>query len=569
MLVQSPATAAADPITAEIIRSSLIAITDEMKTNLMRTAYNAIIYEALDFTVGLFDEHGDTISIGLGLPMFIRGLSDAIKAKIEHYGYDKIHPGDILLTNDAYIMGSHLNHMVFTVPIFHDGTIAGFASSMAHWQDVGGVLGGTTQDIYSEGLQLPIVKIFKAGVQDEELTDIIRTNVRLPELAMGDFRAQIAAIRTGELRYAALLARYGRPAVDASIRNIADQSERTARAAVLSIPDGTYEAESYMDDDGIGKAPIPIKVRVIVAGDQMTVDLSDVSKQVPGYYNAGATAGRSAAQVAFKCLTTPTQYPINEGAFRPLNIILPPGSVVSATKPSARRWWMTIPMTVVETIFKALASAIPERVAAGHYADLCIGVYYGIDPVTGRFFVRGGNMPGGGWGAKHDSDGMSAVICINDGDTHNFVSEAVELKSPMIFERYGLRQDSGGAGQFRGGLGVELRVRVRSKMTFNSFLERTKCAPWGIHGGKDALPNRISIERANGEIVSKDNGKFDSIVLEASDTVVVESGGGGGYGDPHLRPRAAVRADIKRGYISERAAIEDYGMTATDLRPVS
>ena len=444
MLVQSPAST--DPITAEIIRSSLIAITDEMKTNLMRTAYSAIIYEALDYTVGLFDEHGDTISIGLGLPMFIRGLSDAIKAKIEHYGYERIEPGDILLTNDAYIMGSHLNHMVFTVPIFHEGTIAGFASSMAHWQDVGGVLGGTTNDIYSEGLQLPIVKIFKRGVQDEELTDIIRTNVRMPELAMGDFRAQIAAIRTGEIRYGALLTRYGREAVDASIRSIADQSERLARAAVTSIPDGTYEAESYMDDDGIGSAPIPIKVRVIVAGDTMTVDLSDVSKQVPGYFNSGVTAGRSAAQVAFKCLTTPNAYPINEGAFRPLEIILPMGSVVSATKPSAMRWWMTIPMTVVETIFKALAPAIPDRVIAGHYADLCICVYYGIDPITGRFFVRGGNMPGGGWGAKHDSDGMSAVICINDGDTHNFVSEAVELKSPMIFEQYKLRQDSGGAG---------------------------------------------------------------------------------------------------------------------------
>jgi N-methylhydantoinase B len=563
MLAQSPP--ATDPITAEIIRSSLIAITDEMKTNLMRTAYNAIIYEALDYTVGLFDEHGDTISIGLGLPMFIRGLSDAIKAKIAHYGYERIEPGDILLTNDAYIMGSHLNHMVFTVPIFHAGAIAGFASSMAHWQDVGGVLGGTTQDIYSEGLQLPIVKIFKRGVQDEELTEIIRTNVRMPDLAMGDFRAQIAAIRTGEIRYAALLERYGRPAVDASIRSIADQSERMARAAVTSIPDGTYEAESYMDDDGISSTPIPIKVRVIVAGDKMTIDLSEVSKQVPGYFNAGATAGRSAAQVAFKCLTTPNVYPINEGAFRALDIVLPMGSVVSATKPSAMRWWMTIPMTVVETIFKALAPAIPERVAAGHYADLCICVYYGVDPVTGRFFVRGGNMPGGGWGAKHDSDGMSAVICINDGDTHNFVSEAVELKSPMIFEQYKLRQDSGGAGQYRGGLGVELRVRVRSRMKLNSFLERTHCAPWGIHGGKDALPNKITIERASGEIVTKANGKFDSIQLETGDMVVVESGGGGGYGDPLLRPRASVRADVRRGYVSEASAIADYGMTAADL----
>src|SRR5579885_1945740 len=164
-----------DPITAEIVRNALVAITDEMKTNLMRTAYNMIIYEALDFTVGLFDADGNTISIGLGLPMFIRGLSDAIKAKLAHYGKDGIEPGDILLTNDSYIMGSHLNHMIFTLPIFWQGEIVAFASSMAHWQDVGGTLGGITRDIYSEGLQLPIIKIFKAGVQDRELTDIIRT----------------------------------------------------------------------------------------------------------------------------------------------------------------------------------------------------------------------------------------------------------------------------------------------------------------------------------------------------------------------------------------------------------
>src|SRR5438067_3548249 len=176
---------AVDPITAEIVRSALVAITDEMKTNLMRTAYNMIIYEALDFTVGLFDANGDTISIGLGLPMFIRGLSDAIKAKLAYYGKENIQPGDILLTNDSYIMGSHLNHMIFTLPIFWEGEIVAYASSMAHWQDVGGVLRGATQDIYSEGLQMPIVKIFKAGVQDRELTDIIRTNVRFPNLAMG------------------------------------------------------------------------------------------------------------------------------------------------------------------------------------------------------------------------------------------------------------------------------------------------------------------------------------------------------------------------------------------------
>src|SRR5919201_2029321 len=225
----NPSRSDVDAFTAEVIRSAVVAITGEMKTNLMRTAYHTIIYEAEDFTVGLFDAEGNTISIGLGLPMFIRGLSDAVKAKLAFWGKECIEPGDILLTKEPQGMGSHLSHKIFTVPIFHDGELMAFASSMAHWQDVGGVLGGATRDLYSEGLQMPFVKIFKRGVQDPELTAIIRANCRVPERAMGDFRAQVAAIRTGERRVAEILRRYGNAAFKESVQLIFDQSERSAR----------------------------------------------------------------------------------------------------------------------------------------------------------------------------------------------------------------------------------------------------------------------------------------------------------------------------------------------------
>jgi N-methylhydantoinase B len=549
-----------DPITAEIVRNALVAITDEMKTNLMRTAYNQIIYEALDYTVGLFDADGNTISIGLGLPMFIRGLSDAIKAKLAFYGRDGIEPEDVLLTNDAYIMGSHLNHMIFTLPIFHDGKLVAFASSMAHWQDVGGTLGGKTRDIYSEGLQLPIVKIFKRGVQDKELTEIIRSNVRLPELAMGDFRAQIAAIRTGQRRFSALLERYGLDAVLGSIRRIADTSERLARAAIERIPDGVYHAESFMDDDGVTTDPVPIKVKVVIAGDQMTIDLSDVSPQIAGFYNSGATAGRSSAQVAFTCLTVPTFRPINDGTYRALEVILPPGRVVSATKPAAMRMWMTIPMTVVDTIFKAVAPAVPHLAIAGHHADLCVGDVNGVDPRRGRFFIGSLSLPGGGWGAKHDGDGMSATVCINDGDTHNSPIEATEVKLPIMIERYELRTDSGGPGKFRGGLGVYRRVRAMAPVNVNTKIERTKCAPWGLLGGKAGAPNRVSIIRRDGSHIAFPNGKIEER-LEKDDSIVIETGGGGGFGNPRERSRDAVRTDVRRGYVSPESAECDYGLS--------
>lgn len=553
-----------DPITAEIVRNAVVAITDEMKTNLMRTAYNMIIYEALDFTVGLFDARGETISIGLGLPMFIRGLSDSIKAKLAFYGPEGIEPGDVLLTNDSYLMGSHLNHMVFTLPLFHEGRLVAFASSMAHWQDIGGVLGGRTRDIYSEGLQMPIVKIFKRGVQDQELTDIIRTNVRFPDLAMGDFRAQVAAIRTGERRFLELLDRYGQAEVLAALELAADQSERAARAAVAEIPDGVYSAESFMDDDGVSVGTtIPVRVRVEVAGDEMTIDFSEVSPQVAGYFNSGATAGRSAAQVAFKCLTTPLLQPINDGAFRPLHIVLPPGRVISADKPAATRWWMTIPMTVVDTIFRALAPAIPDRVIAGHHADLCVTGPYGVDERTGRFFLHVGvGLTGGGWGAKLGSDGENATVCINDGDTHNAPVEAAESKYPVVVDEYALRPDSGGPGRYRGGLGVRRTVRMLTGGHLNSQIERTRCAPWGLEGGLDGAPNRITVQRGAdaGEEVSFPNGKLDSFPLQRGDRYVVDVGGGGGVGDPRERPVDLVLADVRSGYVSVEAARRDYGV---------
>lgn len=552
-----------DAVTAEIIRGNLIAITDEMKTNLMRTAYNQLIYEAQDFTVGLFDSRGDTISIGLGLPMFVGGLSQAIKAKLEYYGIDGIDEGDILLTNDPYIMGSHLNHMILTMPIFHHGELVAFASSMAHWLDVGGYLGGTTHDIYAEGLQMPMVKLFKKGRQDDELTRIIETNVRFSESALGDLRAQIAAIRTGEARMVSLLERYGNETISECIKAIFDRSERLARHAVEQIPDGEYFGEASMDDDGVAiGVPVPIKVRVVIEGDQMTIDLSDVSPQVAGYFNSGETAGKSAAQVAFKCLTSPTEYPINYGSFRPVNVVLPLGTVVSATKPAAMRWWMTYPMTIVDCVFRAVSKALPGGSIAGHHADLAISNLYGVDPATGSFYLFYNGLQGGGWGATRDKDGESATICINDGDTHNAPIEAQEAKNDLMYAfEYSLRQDSGGAGRTRGGLGTRQRWMTENAVTLDSFVERTKTAPWGIHGGQDGLPNRVTVQEVGqAEVTTFPNGKVDGFRLEAGDVVIVETGGGGGYGDPSMRQAEKVVQDVERGYISAESAKAKYGV---------
>jgi N-methylhydantoinase B len=538
-----------------------MAVTEEMKVNLMRTAYNMIIYEALDFTVGLFTSEGDTVSIGLGLPMFIRGMSETVKAKIKRFGADGFEPGDILLTNDAYITGSHLNHLTFTAPVFHEGKLVGFSCCMAHWPDVGGTLGGVTTDIYSEGLQIPIVKYARAGVVNQEIHDIIRMNVRLPERAMGDLRAQITAVKTGERRFLELLDRYGQQPVLRCIQVLMDHAEAAARERTRAIPDGVYEAESFMDDDAVDVAKrIPIRVKVIVSGGEMTVDLTDVAKQVRGFYNSGPTTGIACAQVAFKCVTSPTDYPVNDGSFRNLKVVLPPGSIISAVHPAPMRWWMTFPMTVVDTIFKALSKAIPDQVIAGHHADLCVALLDGFHPDSGKLFITSFGPLGGGWGAKRGEDGVCATVCINDGDTHNSPNEQFEAKYPVMVESLSLIADSGGPGRYRGGLGVETVVRALSDFNVNTSIERAVCLPWGLEGGLEGTGNEMLLRRDG--VVHDDvpNAKVFRAKVKAGDAYILHSGGGGGFGSPLERPPERVQHDVREGYVSMAAARDYYGV---------
>ena len=558
---KDPGATTVDPVVTELVRSGVMAVTEDMKTNLTRTAYNIIIYEALDFTVGLFTAEGETVSIGLGLPMFIRGMAATLKAKLEHFGVEGIEPGDILVTNDAYITGSHLNHITLSLPIFHEDELVGFSCCMAHWLEIGGALGGITTDIYSEGLQVPILKLYKAGEVNQDLLDIIKMNVHIPDRAMGDLRAQVAAVKTGERGFIDLLERYGRDDVLGAIDDIMDHSERAARARTLTIPDGVYEAESFMDDDGIDIGTrIPIRVRVIVEGDSMTVDLSNVSDQVRGFYNSGITTGHACAQVAYKCLTSPTDYPVNDGSLRPLKVIIPPGRVVSAVRPAPMRVWMTIPMTVIDTIFKALAPVIPDRVIAGHHADLGMAMFHGLDMKEKRLFIGSSGPLGGGWGAKQNEDGVSATVCLNDGDTHNTPVELTENRFPMLVTSHALIPDSCGAGRNRGGLGIEYEVKALSTFNLTTRGERAHCRPWGLEGGLEAHGNNVGLLMDGKWRDDLQNAKVFAVNLKEGDAYRMRSGGGGGFGPPYERNVEKVVSDVRQGYVSIESAATDYGV---------
>jgi len=351
-----------------------------------------------------------------------------------------------------------------------------------------------------------------------------------------------------------------------SIATVMNQTEVVARANTRSIPDGVYEAESFMDDDGIDIGrPVPIRVRVEVRGDEMTVDLTEVSKQVRGYYNSGYTTGIACAQVAYKCITTPTSYPVNDGSFRSLKVVMPMGRVISAQRPAPMRWWMTFPMTVIDTIFKALASAIPDRVIAGHHADLCVATLHGLSPRDGRFYIASVGPLGGGWGAKSRQDGVSVTVCINDGDTHNSPCEQLEAKYPILVERYALRPDSGGPGRQRGGLGADIVIEALAPLTVSTTIERAHCRPWGLHGGREAAGNALSL-RLNGTWNhDMPNAKVMTQRISVGDAFMMRSGGGGGFGDPLRRDVACVADDLVEGYVSAQAAASDYGVVVDPI----
>jgi N-methylhydantoinase B len=316
-----------------------------------------------------------------------------------------------------------------------------------------------------------------------------------------------------------------------------------------------------MDDDAleIGKR-IPIKVKVIVAGDRMTIDLTDISRQVRGFYNSGFATGLGAAQVAYKCIAAPTDYPITDGSFRSLDIVLPPGRVVSAVRPAPLRLWMTIPMTIIDTVFKALLPAIPDRVIAGHFADLGIAQIYGFVPELKRLIITAIGPAGGGWGAKATEDGINATVCINDGDTHAAPVELLESKYPIYFDRYALQQDSGGAGKHRGGLGAEFAVRMRAELNFNTRIERMHCRPWGLMGGRPGFGNRVTVIQGGAVKSDFPNAKVFNTRLAVNDGFIVHPGGGGGFGPSWERPADKVREDVRQGYVSLTAAERDYGV---------
>lgn len=551
-----------DPITLEVIRHGFVAAADEMKYSLMRTAYNPIIYEVLDFSVGLFDEHGDMVGQAAGLPIFLGNLTPSVKQIIADVGRDNLEPGDVYLINDTYTVGTHLNDVVVCAPIFtEDGrTLIGFAASRAHWLDVGAVSpGGWTTDtteIYQEGIRLRSVALYKRGKLCRDVYQILYDNVRFTESVLGDLRAQVAAAHTGARRYQEIVRRYGLDTVRAAIAEMFRQAELESRRAVAAIPDGVYTAEAFMDDDGVGTEHPRVRVTVVVEGDEMTVDLTGSQEQTRGPINCGYAATLSGVRLGFKAVTNPFS-PVNEGTFRNLRLVVPDDCMFNAKRPAPSAVYGLILMTLCDTIFKALSQAIPDRIPAAHYCDVCAVFIFGTDGRTGRPYLHV-EPEGGGWGATPFRDGESVLIAIADGDTRNVPVEILESRYPLCVERYELRQDSGGPGRYRGGLGHYRDYRILYDSFLTTTQERSKCPPWGLFGGLPGATNTVVINP--GTERERRVQKCTALPLRAGDLVSVRTGGGGGWGDPLDREPERVRLDVIRGYVSLESAYRDYGV---------
>jgi N-methylhydantoinase B len=551
-----------DPVTLEVIRNTLPAIANEMAADLQRTSYNMMIYEVCDFCTALTDARGQLISQNVGgVSHFVADLGVIIKDVIAREGPDGFDSEDVFITNHQRVAGQHLNNVVIYMPFLHMGKLMGFAMTRAHWIDVGGSSTGlgaspVVSDPWSEGLQIDQLRIYEAGKLNKTLHSMIRDNIRYPESSLGDMRAQIAACRLAVHRLKELVERYSPEVVDSAIETIYRETETRCRNVVKRIPDGTYEASSVYDDDSVNPdEPIRIHARVTVAGSDMMIDLSACSQQRIGGVNSRTLAG---ARVAYKALTEPAA-PVNEGSFRALTAVIPEGNVMMARYPAPMGGWSLIVPTVVDTIFKALAPAIPDRIPAAHHGLLGGSiVFLGRDPKTGSNFVLQ-SLEGGGWGGRPTGDGESASVSVCQGNVKNSPIESMEIKTPVIVEERSLRPDSGGGGRFRGGLGIDVRVRNLVEGKWNlARPRRRKCPPWGLWNGSHGGGAEYFLRLAGSDEFSS----ADQIMrpVPAQSEVIIRTGGGGGWGDPFERDPDAVLIDVLEGLVSVEAAKQTYGV---------
>ena len=562
-----------DPITLEVITEGLISVVREMRATVFRTARSVAIYEARDFSCGLFDAGGQVVAQSEDIGSHVVPLPWSVEASLERLGHD-LRAGDVIVTNDAYLGGTHLNDVTLIYPVYHDDEIVFFAAVREHWADVGGAvpgsMSGTATEIYQEGIRIPPVKLVEGGETNKAAMEILLANMRVPEERLGDFNSGLAACRTAERRVHELIERYAIETLQAGVGRNLDRSEVRMRAQIEKVPDGVYRYEDYLETFGPPPEhrlePLLLPLELTVSGDTLTADFTGAAEQAPAPVNSSLAVTAASVFITLKAVFDPTQA-LNQGSFRPVRVVAPKGTIVNVTHPAPAGSHGEIRKRVIATMLGALAQACPELSSADIHRTSFHNLIGGIDPSRGKEYVHY-EWASGGNGGFLEADGPSAMAAIDWGDLSTVQpTEVLEMRYPLRIQWSKQAMDSGGPGRTRGGLGMRRALELtRGTATYSLLSDGAIVPPFGILGGESGAPVGSYTVHDGTPRPFPTPGKVGGHPLSAGEVIVLQSAGGGGYGDPLEREPAAVLEDVEEGYVSLELAGEVYGVVLIEGR---
>ena len=551
-----------DPITTEIIFNGLQSVTDESFAALMKSAYSTNIKERHDHSTAIVDRHGRlVVQAANSIPVHIASMLGLMQKLLAKYPLADIHEGDVFCANDPHVGGgTHLPDVNLAMPMFSDGALLGFVCNIAHHADIGGMspgsMAGGMTEIYQEGLRIPVIKLFKRGRLDQDLFDLILLNVRVVEERRGDYNAQFAALRLAHRRLLEIVDRVGASMVDAVFDGIISRTHGRMKQSIAAIPDGTYTFEDVMDNDGAGTDDVRIALTVTVEGDDATFDFTGTQAQVPGNVNIPLNGTIAAVCYVLKAMLDP-EIPNNQGVIDAITVTAPAGTVVHCVEPASVASRAHTSQRIIDVVIGALADALPDKAVGAANGANSMAIFSGRDPRTGRPYVYLETL-GGGFGGRDDRDGKDGVQ-VHITNTSNLPVEAIEMEYPLLVEEYGLVADSGGAGKWRGGLGLRRVVTpVDHDCVFTGVGERFRHAPWGVFGGRSGACGRFAIVTGEGEERAMPT-KFGDAELRSCDRAVVVTPGAGGYGSPAERTEEKLAEDWASGKFSAAYMRDNYG----------
>lgn len=547
-----------DPLGTEILKNALESLVDEMAMTVLRTAYSNNLKNSMDFSTALCQPSGELVAQGLTLPLHLGSVPHAMQSIRAAYG-DDTHPGDVFILNDPFEGGMHIPDIFIVKPIYWEGARIAFSVSTAHHLDLGGRLPGSSAcdntEIFQDGLRIPWLKLHRRGEPDQALLAMIRVNVRVPEMTLGDLRAQVAACHTGERAVHELVRRYGPDTFRACTADLIDYTERLVRAEIARWPDGTHSFTDYMDSDGVGGPPVKLHVALTVEGDSLTADFTGSAAQVPGAINNTYSFTFSVAALCVRAALR-LDLPNTAGIFRPISVIAPAGTVLNVVMPGASSMRGITGFRLADLMFGVLAQFVPHRIQAAGEGGNSLVVLGGLHPDRSPYVYY--ELMTGTWGGRPDRDANDG-LCNPANVASNIPVEEAESNYPLRIERYGLVRDSGGPGRFRGGMAVEREWRLldgRAHLAIRS--DRRDHLPYGLSGGR---PGTGSIN-----VLSRESGEEETLItmvstsMEAGERLYHRQAGGGGWGDPLERDAELVAQDVRNDKVSLASAREDYGV---------